>query len=464
MAKDLTLEKIYQFCCEKISFCRNSAYHRTTFLKDFFCGAEPFKTYLDEDAIKTVAAKIVKGACFSAGDKKTGMKNRALYITERLSGDGKLLADYFTYFTAFMQELSYDTDILHNFINEIIEGNYTMPKALKKNLHTMTAEISEENDIRAFAWICILALIGPSNINALSLFWNHKSAVTKYIVNKIEGDQVDFIMEYPPDGGIFTMGSRIFHSWIIRNTGTVPWRGRYLTCINSSTLGFSIPDVPIPDTLPGEDAVLTVKFDCMPFDVGIFRLTWKMIHGDGSLAFGDYFPGGIGLNFTVSSNIPVLDSPQEIFLGEDLEKYASCGKEDSIVFLDEKDGCRTVLLDFNKRLIRDEIPDWAGVGYIFKPVKTYSDISISFDACCPDECLSTLQIELHSFPANAALPIRKRVSLSCGWKHYKLHFSYSDDLHNISELRFITKVTFFTDERNIKGAYLIKNIVFQGVL
>ena len=260
------------------------------------------------------------------------------------------------------------------------------------------------------------------------------------------------------------MGSRIFHSWIIRNTGTVPWNGRYLTCINSSALGFSIPDVPIPDTLPGEDAVLTVKFDCVPFDVGVFRLTWKMIHGDGSLAFGDYFPGGLGMSFTVSFDTPVLDAPCEILISEGFEKYASCGKEDSIVFLEEKDRARNVLLDFNKRLIRDEIPDWAGIGYSFRPVKTYSDISIFFDACCPQGCLSTLQVELHSFPANAALPIRRRVELSSEWKHYKLHFPYSEDLRNISELRFITKVTFFVDERNIKGDYFIKNIVFRGIL
>ena len=464
MAKDLTLEKIYQFCCEKISFCRNAAYHRTTFLRDFFCGAEPFKTYLDEETVKTVAAKIVKGACFSAGDKKTGVKNRALYIVESLSSDDKLLADYFAYITAFMQGLSYDSDSLRSFIRELLDANYAMPAGLKKSLYTMEAEASEENDIRAFSWLCILALIGPSNINALSLFWNHKSAVTKYLVNKIEGDEVEFIIEYPPDGGIFTMGSRISHTWIIRNTGTIPWKGRYLTCINSGALGFSIPDVPIPDTLPGEDAVLTVKFDCIPLDVGIFHLTWKMIHGDGSLAFGDYFPGGIGLNFTASFDKTGFDSSQDILISDDFEKYASCGKEDSIISVERKEEGYDVILDFNKRPIREEIPDWASIGYTFKPVRTYSDISLTFDACCPDGCLSTLQIELHSFPANAALPIRKRIALSSGWKHYELNFSYSDDLRNISELRFTSKVTFFTDERKIQGAYSVRNIIFRGTL
>lgn len=464
MAKDLTLERIYRFCCEKISFCRNESYHRTTFLKDFFCGAEPFKTYLDEETIKTVAAKIVKGACFSAGDKKTGVKNRALYIIESLSEDGKLLADYFVYMSSFMKELSYDAGTLHDFVTELLDCDYAMPGEFKKNLGTMAAEHSEESDIRAFTWLCILALIGPANINALSLYWNHASSVTKYIVNKIEGDEVDFLIEYPPDGGLFAMGSRISHSWIIRNIGKIPWKGRYLTCINSSTLGFSIPDIPIPDTLPGEDAVLTTRFNCTPIDEGIYHLIWKMIHGDGTLAFGDYFPGGVGLNFTVSFDKAPFDSLQDILITQELEKYASCGKEDSIISVERDQGRYDIMLDFNKRPIRDEIPDWAGVGALFKPVRTYSDISVSFDACCKDGCLSTLQIELHSFPANAALPLRRRVSLSSGWEHYELHFPYSDDLRNISELRFITKVTFFKDERRIEGAYVIKDIVFKGIL
>lgn len=399
------------------------------------------------------------------------MKTLAVCITERLSKDKYLLDDYVCYLDGFMKSCGYEPLQLKDFVSSILKGNYNIPVKTRQCLTALSSYTSSKNDIYIFAWICIIALIGPANSQLLNIYWQSRDTVMQFTIHQIEGDHMTFLVEYPPDGGTYALGTKITHTWIIKNTGSVVWDNRYFTCINGASLDFTVPDIEIPYTVPGEDAVITVKFDCTPEDEGVYQLNWRMVHDDGSAAFIDSLSTDIGISFTVVHNNAASNGSNEFMIAGPYEKCTSCGKEDSVVQVEEitqnqvpESPVIGVSLDFRKKPVRDEIPEWAGICYILQRPKTYLDIHISFDIRCTDRSINNIQLELHSFPANAARPIRRTLSLSDEWKHFDCHFPHSDDLRNISELRFIVKVTELTDEYELKGSFMLKNIEFLGLV
>lgn len=120
-----------------------------------------------------------------------------------------------------------------------------------------------------------------------------------------EGDAADrsaFVGDVTlPDGAPVLAGSRFLKTWELQNVGTVPWRDRFLVCLDEEVVVYTrdgeslrvasglAPDcarVPVPETPPGEKTCLDVWFTA-PDTPGTVLSYWKMAYADGSLCFPD---------------------------------------------------------------------------------------------------------------------------------------------------------------------------------
>jgi hypothetical protein len=99
-----------------------------------------------------------------------------------------------------------------------------------------------------------------------------------------------------PDGSVVKKGIAFTKIWRIRNTGTVTWRGRYLTRINDAPCQ-APKRVGIRAVLPGEsvDIAVPVRAADAP---GRCKIYWKMTSEDGTPLFAEKKP--IFLDVTVS--------------------------------------------------------------------------------------------------------------------------------------------------------------------
>jgi hypothetical protein len=96
-----------------------------------------------------------------------------------------------------------------------------------------------------------------------------------------------------PDGTTVRAGQKFVKIWEIQNDGLVPWRGRFEQrqgILSGQGLCGSLSRVPVPTTMPGQDALISVTFTA-PNLPGSCRVDWKMTDENGRL----YFPylGGL---------------------------------------------------------------------------------------------------------------------------------------------------------------------------
>jgi Ig-like domain from next to BRCA1 gene len=101
-----------------------------------------------------------------------------------------------------------------------------------------------------------------------------------------------------PDGTTVRAGQRFVKIWEIRNSGLVPWRGRFERrqgVQSGPGLCSSPPAVPVPTTMPGHDVQIRVTFTA-PSLPGSCRVDWRMTDTYGRV----YFPYLGGLYVTVN--------------------------------------------------------------------------------------------------------------------------------------------------------------------
>jgi transcriptional regulator with XRE-family HTH domain len=123
----------------------------------------------------------------------------------------------------------------------------------------------------------------------------------------IAGDEAAFVTDVTvPDGTVMPPGFRFEKVWRLRNTGTVPWTGRYLRRRGAPS-GLGIPSspiqVPIDDTAPGEtvDIAVPLKAHILP---GTAEVHWKMVDEDGCEYFPDRYHQGVFTTIVVEDGAP----------------------------------------------------------------------------------------------------------------------------------------------------------------
>jgi transcriptional regulator with XRE-family HTH domain len=119
-----------------------------------------------------------------------------------------------------------------------------------------------------------------------------KAAASEY---PLPGDESTFVDDVTPDAVIMPPGFRFEKIWRIRNSGTVPWTGRWLRRLGPPA-GLGIPSsplqVPIADTLPGQTVDITVPMRAHNHP-GTAEVHWKMVDDHGHEYFPDRYPEGI---------------------------------------------------------------------------------------------------------------------------------------------------------------------------
>ncbi|MFJ7211525.1 NBR1-Ig-like domain-containing protein [Amycolatopsis sp. NPDC098790] len=126
----------------------------------------------------------------------------------------------------------------------------------------------------------------------------------------IPGDESSFVADVTvPDGTVMPPGFKFEKVWRLRNTGTVPWTGRFLRRLGAPG-GLGIPSSPvqvrISDTHPGEtvDVIVPLKAHVLP---GTAEAHWKMVDDRGYEYFPDRYFQGIFLTIVVDIRAPAPD-------------------------------------------------------------------------------------------------------------------------------------------------------------
>ena len=121
----------------------------------------------------------------------------------------------------------------------------------------------------------------------------------------LAGDQAEFVTDVTiPDGTIMPPGHRFEKVWRLRNSGSVPWVGRYLRRLGAPG-GLGIPSSPvqvrIADTMPGEtvDISVPLKAHILP---GTAEVHWKMVDEDGYEFFPDRYYQGVFMTIVVDTD------------------------------------------------------------------------------------------------------------------------------------------------------------------
>lgn len=114
----------------------------------------------------------------------------------------------------------------------------------------------------------------------------------------VPGDEARFDADVTiPDGTSVRVGERFVKTWRLTNTGTVPWRGRFLAR-QPSTAGTgrcpSAAGVRVPDTEPGRTVEVSVEVTASGTP-GRCTVGWKMVDANGE----PYLPHQTGVSFDV---------------------------------------------------------------------------------------------------------------------------------------------------------------------
>jgi len=127
----------------------------------------------------------------------------------------------------------------------------------------------------------------------------------------VPGDASTFVADVTiPDGTVLPPDFKFEKVWRVRNSGTVPWIGRWLAR-RGAVAGHGVPHsleyrVPIADTLPGYEVDITVSVRSQPL-AGSSMARWKMEDDNGCEYFPDRYPLGLVLSIVVGENAPVPD-------------------------------------------------------------------------------------------------------------------------------------------------------------
>jgi transcriptional regulator with XRE-family HTH domain len=111
----------------------------------------------------------------------------------------------------------------------------------------------------------------------------------------LPGDESTFVADITPDAVVMPPGFRFEKAWRLRNSGTVPWVGRWLRRIGPPA-GLGIPSSPlqvqIATTMPGQTVDITVPMRAHNL-AGTAEVHWKMVDDAGYEFFPDRYPEGI---------------------------------------------------------------------------------------------------------------------------------------------------------------------------
>lgn len=216
---------------------------------------------------------------------------QSVWSIPRMEGKGK---------TLLQDQISQEA--MNQVFSEIVKKEkIAFSVALRKHLMDVeTGSLKQEwGNVLTFL---VLFSIFPEEVNQLYtpyLYWkeNDMLSLTEERSNP-KKDTALFQYEYPPDMSVHTPGELIRHTWIIKNTGEIPWEHRYYEC--------GLPEFPISEenrkiympeiVYPGELAAISVQFPA-PDIPGAYIMNWKMKNRDGNLVYLDKL--GIGLHFTV---------------------------------------------------------------------------------------------------------------------------------------------------------------------
>ena len=97
-------------------------------------------------------------------------------------------------------------------------------------------------------------------------------------------------------------GQRFVKRWLLQNSGSVPWTGRVMRCMDGDIVvarrnaqGELVPlftpgltavksQVPVPDTKPGQTAEISAEFIAPELPCNVLSL-WRMHTSEGTLCF-----------------------------------------------------------------------------------------------------------------------------------------------------------------------------------
>lgn len=112
------------------------------------------------------------------------------------------------------------------------------------------------------------------------------------------GDRTEWIRDTSlPDGSPVEAGKTVVKEWLLRNSGTVAWRKRFVTRVHDSRARNlqCTEKTPIPDTDPGKECAIQVRIRT-PTGPGACVEIWKMTDAQGK----HLFPGQQGLSLQVN--------------------------------------------------------------------------------------------------------------------------------------------------------------------
>jgi transcriptional regulator with XRE-family HTH domain len=122
----------------------------------------------------------------------------------------------------------------------------------------------------------------------------------------LAGDASTFVADITPDAVIMPPGFHFEKIWRVRNSGTVPWAGRWLRRVGPPA-GLGIPSSPlqvqIAATMPGQTVDITVPMRAH-YQAGTAEVHWKMVDDDGYEFFPDRYPEGIFTTVIVRDGAP----------------------------------------------------------------------------------------------------------------------------------------------------------------
>jgi transcriptional regulator with XRE-family HTH domain len=130
------------------------------------------------------------------------------------------------------------------------------------------------------------------------------------LARAIPGDASTFVKDTIPNGTLLRPGEFFLKTWWIKNSGTVPWKGRQLERqgpITGPGLISSMLGVPVPDTEPGSVAVVSAPLKAPTYDCASLAY-FKMVGVDGQLSFPDTYQLGLEVLVLVRGQLPDLPS------------------------------------------------------------------------------------------------------------------------------------------------------------
>jgi len=108
-----------------------------------------------------------------------------------------------------------------------------------------------------------------------------------FFPNVHDGDGVAVEAALLPEGELVQSGADVIAGWTLRNTGKVPWQGRFVERVGAhgaARLITSAPEAPIPDCEPGASVSVEVALT-VPGVAGTFAAHWVIVGPDRRLSF-----------------------------------------------------------------------------------------------------------------------------------------------------------------------------------